>query len=79
MAERGLFIQVEVDDKCTHSNGCRVCVDACPVDIFSPNVSGAAVGVTGAAEDECILCNLCVDQCPQRSIQIIKLYEPREG
>jgi NAD-dependent dihydropyrimidine dehydrogenase PreA subunit len=72
--ERGLFIQVDVAQGCTHGEGCRLCIDACPVDIFAAAAHGV-VDVQPKLEDECILCGLCVDRCPPGVIRIIKLYD----
>lgn len=73
-AERGLFIRVEIGEGCTAtSDGCRLCVDACPVDIFAQADGLVAVG--GATEDECTLCDLCVTRCPPQVVTIHKLYE----
>lgn len=72
---RGLFVNVLLEEGCTHQDGCGVCVDACPVDIFAPAQGGGPVTVQLAEEDECILCGLCVQRCPSQVVRIVKLYE----
>lgn len=76
--ERGLFIRVEVAAGCTHGEGCRLCIDACPVDIFAPR-PGGPVGVEPQLEDECILCNLCVERCPPGIVSIIRRYDAKRN
>ena len=63
----GMFITVKIDrEKC---NLCRKC-EICPVDIFRFND-----GVEVVDEDECLLCNACLDVCEQEAIEIVKEYE----
>jgi succinyl-CoA synthetase alpha subunit len=76
IAGRGLFVNLAVADGCVHADGCRICIDACPVDIFAPNIGGK-VAVQGHLEDECILCGLCVERCPERVVEVIRLYDRR--
>lgn len=67
----GLFISLKIDrSKC--KDGCRQCADVCPVDIFAL-VDGALVSIE-ENEDECTLCNLCLERCPSGAIQLIKHY-----
>jgi succinyl-CoA synthetase alpha subunit len=70
---RGMFVNLRVRDGCAHAAGCRVCVDVCPVDIFAPNPGGEAA-VRGGLEDECILCGLCAERCPERVVDVVRLY-----
>ncbi len=79
--ERGIFVNVVVTEACTYSQGCRACLEVCPVDIFAAPGDPAAVGgerlpiaVRGQLEDECTLCNLCTDRCPPRALEIRRLY-----
>ncbi|HWP35125.1 MAG TPA: 4Fe-4S binding protein, partial [Thermodesulfobacteriota bacterium] len=72
-AGRGRFVRVEVAAGCVHAAGCRICIDACPVDIFAP-APGGRVAVRGGLEDECILCGLCVERCPERVVEIVRTY-----
>lgn len=67
----GLFITVEIDrSKC--KNGCRNCIEVCPVDIFAW-IDGALVSVE-ENEDECTLCDLCLERCPSGAVKIVKHY-----
>jgi NAD-dependent dihydropyrimidine dehydrogenase PreA subunit len=68
-----LFITVRVDrDRCRAGQPCTACVAVCPVTIFEGR-NGLA-GVIGENEDECILCDLCLQGCPTDAIAIHKLY-----
>ncbi len=68
-----LFIAVTVDgDRCRAGQPCTACSAVCPVAVFAP--AGELAAVTGANEDECILCELCLERCPTDAITIQKLY-----
>ena len=68
-----LFIAVHVDEgRCRKGQPCTACIAVCPVSIFEGR-SGLA-GVIGNNEDECILCDLCLQRCPTDAIAIHKLY-----
>ena len=54
--------------------GSQKLVEVCPVNIFDLDASGSAV-VVEENEDECVLCDLCVQAAPQGKVRIIKLYE----
>lgn len=70
----GIFIRVEIDDKkCLGPEKCGECVRICPVNIFE--VKSGNIAVKEENEDECILCNLCLDKCKPSAISIKKLYE----
>ena len=68
----GLFVSVTIDrQKCPP--GCRLCVDACPVNILAPDAQGGAFSIE-ANEDECTFCDLCLARCPTNAIAIAKHY-----
>ncbi len=68
-----LFIAVHVDEaRCRRGQPCAACIAVCPVSIFEGR-NGLA-GVVGENEDECILCDLCLQRCPTHAIAIHKLY-----
>ena len=70
----GIFIKVEVDkDKCeAPSSRCQECVRVCPVDVFQSE--GGEIITMPDNEDECTLCNICVEKCPAKAIKVTKLY-----
>lgn len=70
---RGIFIRVKVSEaRCVGIAACGRCLPACPVNIFVPR--GDRIGVQ--EEDECILCDLCLQACrPYEAIRIVRLYE----
>lgn len=70
----GLFIELIVDaERCAGAEGCRECVQVCPVDIFT-RIEGEPALVVAANEDECILCDLCVVKCPVEAVTLTKRY-----
>ena len=69
----GEFIKVEVDsDKCTGLEACGACIRICPVNIFRE--AGRRPTVIRENEDECILCDLCLEECSPGAIVIRRLY-----
>jgi NAD-dependent dihydropyrimidine dehydrogenase PreA subunit len=69
----GVFIAVHVsEERCREGQPCTACVTVCPVNIFEGR--GGLAGVMGENEDECILCDLCLQTCPTNAIAIHKLY-----
>jgi NAD-dependent dihydropyrimidine dehydrogenase PreA subunit len=70
----GTFIQVDIDvKKCLGPEKSGECIKICPVNIFESKPGRTVVRTEN--EDECILCNLCLDKCPSSAIAIKKLYE----
>tara|TARA_B100001750_G_scaffold209536_1_gene189506 strand:+ start:6770 stop:6985 length:216 start_codon:yes stop_codon:yes gene_type:complete len=70
----GVFIDVIINsDTCANEEKCRECVQICPVDIFEREPEMHAT-ILNTQEDECILCDLCVSECPVDAISIKKLY-----
>lgn len=69
----GIFINVEVNaEKLTAEQAAQI-PSVCPVDIFRNN--GAQLEVQPEQEDECILCELCLDHAPTGAITIHKTYK----
>jgi NAD-dependent dihydropyrimidine dehydrogenase PreA subunit len=70
----GEFIKVEIDfEKCAGIEACGQCIRVCPVNIFKKS-SDKPVAVE-ENEDECTLCQLCIEACRPRALIIHKLYE----
>ena len=68
------FIKIEIDiDRCSGIEKCGDCVLVCPVNIFTEN--GDYPLTVKDNEDECTLCNLCLQGCKVDAITIHKLYE----
>ena len=68
------FIRVEIDmNSCIGINNCGMCVMVCPVNIFE--AEGAEPVIVEQNQDECTLCNLCLEECTPDAIVIVKLYE----
>jgi NAD-dependent dihydropyrimidine dehydrogenase PreA subunit len=68
----GVFIRVEVETSRVSPALARALVAVCPVDIFA--LDGEKLGVRPEQEDECTLCELCLEAAPAGSIVIHKLY-----
>jgi len=74
----GLFIDVILDkEKFTEKKSLRRLVEVCPVDIFRAQEDD--VIVVAENEDECILCNLCVEASPPGGVDIRRRYAGARG
>ena len=70
-----MFIRVEVGPQAAADRElAKRLVDVCPVNIFDLDDDGKAV-VVQENEDECVLCDLCVQAAPPGQVRIVKLYE----
>lgn len=70
----GIFIEVHVDrSKCQGVSKSGNCIEICPVNIFT--AEGDQVMINKENEDECTLCELCLQKCDSKAISIQKLYE----
>ena len=68
------FIKIEIDSKkCTGIQKCGQCLKVCPVDIFKQKDDLPII--VENEEDECTLCELCLQACQPDAIVIHKLYE----
>ena len=69
----GDFIQIELEEeKCLGITDCGICTKVCPVNIFKAGESKPII--VSDNEDECTLCNLCLEECKPNVIHIIKKY-----
>ena len=69
----GLFINVEIDEAVAGDPELAAkLAEVCPVDIFA-EVDGRVQIVTENL-DECVLCELCINAAPERSVRVVKLY-----
>ena len=70
----GLFITVSIDEKaCLGIRACGNCLEKCPVSIFKEGKGLPMIDTDN--EDECTLCNLCIDACEPDCIVVKKEYE----
>ena len=68
------FIQVSIaEDRCTGIAACGKCVQVCPVNIFG--AEGDRPFIIGDNQDECTLCDLCLEECTPDALVLRKLYE----
>ena len=69
-----MFISVEIEAKAAADRElAKKLVEVCPVNIFDLDADGKAV-VVAENEDECVLCDLCVQAAPAGQVRIVKLY-----
>lgn len=70
-----MFVHVEIDDAAAADAALAAkLVDVCPVNIFARDDGGRAT-IVEENEDECVLCDLCVQAAPAGKVRVIKLYE----
>jgi NAD-dependent dihydropyrimidine dehydrogenase PreA subunit len=70
-----MFVHVEIDaDAAADAELARKLVEVCPVNIFALDAAGKAT-IVEENEDECVLCDLCVQAAPAGKVRVIKLYE----
>lgn len=82
MRADGMFIAVEVDDAAAaDAELARKLTEACPVDIFAQDATGA-LELVERNLDECVLCRLCLDAAGHTAgtagsgaVKVIKLYD----
>ncbi len=70
----GLFVQVKIDQgKFSTKQARELCARVCPVDALK--ATEEALVIDGENEDECILCDLCVQNAPQGAVKIVRTYQ----
>jgi NAD-dependent dihydropyrimidine dehydrogenase PreA subunit len=70
-----MFVHLEVDpDAAGDEEVAKKLVEVCPVNIFELTDDGSA-GIVEENEDECVLCDLCVEAAPPGKVRVVKLYE----
>lgn len=70
-----MFVRLEIDAAAASDKDlAKKLAEVCPVNIFAVSDSGAAV-IVEENEDECVLCDLCVQAAPPGQVRVVKLYE----
>lgn len=70
-----MFIRVEIEPAAAADPElAKKLAEVCPVDIFDLDGGGKA-RVVEENEDECVLCDLCVQAAPPGQVRVVKLYE----
>jgi NAD-dependent dihydropyrimidine dehydrogenase PreA subunit len=68
-----LFIAVEVDEPVASDPRLAAkLAEVCPVDIFHAGPNGLELVEENL--DECVLCELCINEAPAGTVRIVKLY-----
>jgi NAD-dependent dihydropyrimidine dehydrogenase PreA subunit len=74
-----MFVRVEIDPAAASDKDlAKKLAEVCPVNIFAVAPDGASV-IVEENEDECVLCDLCVQAAPAGQVRVIKLYEEPTG
>jgi NAD-dependent dihydropyrimidine dehydrogenase PreA subunit len=70
----GLFIDLAVNwDTCLGIEECGECIEVCPVNVFEDD--RGELKTVYDSEDECTLCDMCIQKCPVEALTIVKHYE----
>ncbi len=70
-----MFVRVEVDPTTAADAAlAKKLVEICPVNIFALSPQGH-VRIAEENQDECTLCDLCLQAVPGGGVRVIKLYE----
>ncbi len=70
-----MFVHLEIDpDAAADTELAKKLVEVCPVNIFAQDAEGKCA-VVEENEDECVLCDLCVQAAPPGQVRVVKLYE----
>ena len=70
-----MFIRVEVEPGAARDRDlAKKLAEACPVNIFEQALDGG-VRIVEENEDECTLCELCLQAAPEGRVRVWKLYE----
>jgi NAD-dependent dihydropyrimidine dehydrogenase PreA subunit len=69
----GIFIQISVNQDRLSPDIARQLVRVCPVDIYA--LDGDNLVVRADQEDECTLCELCLQTAPAGALAILKTYK----
>lgn len=70
----GIFIKVEINQsKCVYNNRGKELIEVCPVKIFK--LVNRKIIIDQENEDECTLCDLCLNIYPKGIIKIKRMYQ----
>ena len=70
-----MFVHVEIDPAAAADKElAKKLAEVCPVNIFAVAPDGTSV-IVEENEDECVLCDLCVQAALPGQVRVIKLYE----
>jgi NAD-dependent dihydropyrimidine dehydrogenase PreA subunit len=69
----GVFIHIDINQDDIPLQTAEKIVSLCPVEIFT--IFGNRLALQPDREDECTLCELCLNAAPDGSLSIRKLYK----
>ena len=70
-----MFIRIDMTpDVAADTDLAKKLAEVCPVNIFAQAPDGS-VRVVEENEDECVLCELCLQAAPPRTVRVVKLYD----
>lgn len=71
----GMFIDVRVADSVAKDAAlAKKLEEVCPVNIFARDEGGRLV-IVEENLDECVLCDLCIQEAPAGTVEVLKLYD----
>jgi uncharacterized protein (DUF169 family)/NAD-dependent dihydropyrimidine dehydrogenase PreA subunit len=66
--------EIELDvQRC---NGCGLCEDFCPVNVFEMVEAGGRLLPSPVRAEDCWACDTCVGQCPSGALRVVEAYVP---
>ena len=68
----GMFIHIEIDQTKLTANQAQTLINICPVEIFL--FDNKVLDTDSNQEDECTLCELCLENSPKDAVAINKSY-----
>ena len=70
-----MFIRIDLNESAVAQEGIAAkLIEICPVKIFAAGRDDRSVSIVDDNLDECTLCDLCMQACPE-GVKVVKLYE----
>jgi len=70
-----MFIRIDMTpDVAADAELAKKLTEVCPVNIFAQAADGSAALIEENL-DECVLCELCLQAAPPRTVRVVKLYD----
>ena len=65
----------EIELDAGRCNGCGLCEDFCPVNVFEMVEVGGRLLPEAVRADDCWACDTCVGQCPSGALRVVEAFE----